>query len=140
MGVGEGDSWMNPYVYLNLAAQGIQPTKLNPGSQNDPHRLYNPFIDWYPSTGPLMPWWPQANMGVGEGDSWMNPYVYKNLRAGLQKAAGPAWGGSGGGGGGGGGGFGTRFGWGGGGGGYGGYGDYSGIPSWLLGLYSWNIR
>lgn len=100
----------------------------NPNSwmgQNDPHHLMNPAIDYYPASGPLLPWWAQATAQpatptVTAPPSMMSAYGYgggggSNYR---RKGFGSSYGGN----------------WGGGGGGYSDYQD----PAWLanMGLYS----
>jgi len=103
------------------AAQGIQ----NPGSfmgQNDPHHLFNPYIDRYQMTGPNTPWWPTGaqapvNIPTPTAQPAAGGYPYS---------------------------FSSRYGGNWGRGGYGGGGGYSynSSPAWsdyYLKLNSWNI-
>lgn len=101
----------------------------NPNSwmgQNDPHHLMNPNIDFYPSTGPLMPWWMQPTQQEPTMTPTVTPSMMSSYGSGdgggytkRRKGFGSSYGGN----------------WEGGGGGYGG--EYTN-PAWLenMGLYS----
>lgn len=113
-------SYMNP----NEQAAAIQRAQ-NPNSfmgQNDPHHLFNPYIDRYQMTGPNTPWWPTGaqapvNIPTPTAQPAAGGYPYS---------------------------FSSRYGGNWGRGGYGGGGGYSynSSPAWsdyYLKLNSWNI-